>query len=163
MPCPCIAESGNGSPRPSRWNSSAFASCEGSSILFASTSTGLCAMRRISATSSSPGVIPARASTTKSTRSASSTASRAWSAIERVISLLSAMSMPPVSITRKRRPRHSTTSSFRSRVTPGVSCTTAARVAVNRFTSVDLPTFGKPTIATVPIRSGRCATALTRG
>ena len=61
------------------------ASCAGSSILFASRSTGLCAMRRISATSSSPGVMPARASTTKRTRSASSTAARAWSAIERVI------------------------------------------------------------------------------
>ena len=52
------AESGNGSPRPSRWNSSASASCDGSSILFASTSTGLCALRRISASSSSPGRDP---------------------------------------------------------------------------------------------------------
>src|SRR5207253_1514335 len=49
--------------------------------------------------------------------------------------------------------RHSQISSFRSRVTPGVSCTTAARVPVSRFTIVDLPTFGKPTIATVPMSS----------
>ena len=34
-----------------------------------------------------------------------------------------------------------------------VSWTTAARVAVSRLISVDLPTFGKPTIATVPSRS----------
>src|SRR6266516_198622 len=50
-------------------------------------------------------------------------------------------------------------SSLRSRVTPGVSWTTAARVPVSRFTSVDLPTFGKPTIATVP-RSSCCCTAM---
>src|SRR5919197_3165546 len=60
------------------------------------------------------------------------------------------MSTPPVSITTKRFPAHSATSSLRSRVTPGVSCTTAARDSVRRLTSVDLPTFGKPTIATVP-------------
>ena len=63
------------------------------------------------------------------------------------------MSTPPVSISRNRFPFHSQTSSLRSRVTPGVSCTTAARVPLSRFTSVDLPTFGKPTIATVPIRA----------
>ena len=150
---PCRPEIGIGSPSPSRWNSSANGSWLGSSILFASTSTGLCASRRIWATSSSPGVTPARASTTKSTRSASPIASRACSAIARVSGVGSAMSTPPVSTSTKRLPVHSQTSSLRSRVTPGVSCTTAARVSVSRLTSVDLPTFGKPTIATVP-RSG---------
>ena len=62
----------------------------------------------------------------------------------------SAMSTPPVSISRNCRPFHSQTSSLRSRVVPCVSCTTAARVAVSRLTRVDFPTFGKPTIATVP-------------
>ena len=57
MPCPCSAESGSGSPSPSRWNSSASASRRGSSSLFASTSTGFFAARRIAASSSSPGVI----------------------------------------------------------------------------------------------------------
>src|SRR5581483_7193490 len=56
----------------------------------------------------------------------------------------------PVSTSRKRFPAHSQTSSLRSRVTPGVSWTTAARVAVSRLTSVDLPAFGKPTTATLP-------------
>ena len=126
----------------------------GSSILFASTSTGLCDSRRICATSSSPGVTPARASTTKRTRSASSTASRACCAIARVSGVGSAMSTPPVSTSTKRLPVHSQTSSFRSRVTPGISCTTAARVSVSRLTSVDLPTFGKPTIATAPSSGG---------
>jgi len=67
-----------------------------------------------------------------------------------VIGVSSATSTPPVSMSRNRLPFHSQISSLRSRVTPGVSWTTAARVAVSRFTSVDLPTFGKPTIATVP-------------
>ena len=71
----------------------------------------------------------------------------------RVIGEASAISTPPVSISRNREPAHSQTSSLRSRVTPGVSWTTAARVPVSRLTSVDLPTFGKPTTATVPASS----------
>ena len=61
---------------------------------------------------------------------------------------VSSTSTPPVSISRNHVPLHSQSSSLRSRVTPGVSCTTAARDSVSRLTSVDLPTFGKPTIAT---------------
>src|SRR3954466_8436991 len=72
------------------------------------------------------------------------------------------MSTPPVSISRKRWSRHSQISSLRSRVTPGVSWTTAARDPVSRFTSVDFPTLGKPTIATVPISSS-CATGAGYG
>src|SRR6185436_11347036 len=93
-------------------------------------------------------------STTNTTTSASATASRAWSAIDLVIGDGSATSTPPVSTSRNLFPDQSQTSSFRSRVTPGVSCTTAARLCVSRFTSVDLPTFGKPTIATVPASGG---------
>ena len=37
--------------------------------------------------------------------------------------------------------------STRSRVTPGVSSTTASRRPRMRLTSADLPTFGRPTIA----------------
>src|SRR5262245_49101524 len=62
----------------------------------------------------------------------------------------SATSTPPVSTRRKRVPAHSHTTSLRSRVTPGVSWTTAWRVPVRRLTSVDFPTLGKPTTATVP-------------
>src|SRR5207249_2126863 len=79
-------------------------------------------------------------------------ASRACSTTDCVIGDGSATSTPPVSITTKRLPAHSATSSLRSRVTPGVSCTTAARDSVSRLTRVDLPTLGKPTIATVPRR-----------
>ena len=95
VPWPCRAESGIGSPSPNRWNSSASTSRAGSSILFASRKTGLRAVRRISATSSSPGVIPIFASTTNRTRSASATAARAWSAMLRVIGDWSATSTPP--------------------------------------------------------------------
>src|SRR5205823_10217223 len=91
--------------------------------------------------------------------SASAIASRACAAIERVSGDESAMSTPPVSTNRNRCPFHSATSSLRSRVTPDVSCTTAAREPVKRLTSVDLPTFGNPTIATVP-SSGSCSVSL---
>ena len=150
VPCPCTAESGTGSPRPSRWNSNASASRPGSSILFAIRKIGLRECRRMAASSSSPGVIPVWVSTTKSTRSASAIAVRACSATCFVSGELSAMSTPPVSTSRKRCPDHSQTTSLRSRVTPGVSWTTAWREPVSRLTSVDLPTFGKPTTATVP-------------
>ena len=63
------------------------------------------------------------------------------------------MSTPPVSISRNCSPFHSAISSLRSRVVPWVSCTTAWRVEVSRLISVDLPTLGKPTIATVPCSS----------
>src|SRR4051812_8974055 len=150
VPCPWRPESGTGSPRPSRWNSSAFASWAGSSILFAIRITGLRERRRMPAISSSPGVMPDCASTTKRTRSASAIAACACSAMPRVIGDGSAMSTPPVSTSRNSRPDHSQISSLRSRVTPGVSCTTAAREPVSRLISVDFPTLGKPTIATVP-------------
>jgi hypothetical protein len=55
---------------------------------------------------------------------------------------VSVSSTPPVSMSRNVVPVHSQSSSLRSRVTPGVWWTTAARVYVSRFTSVDLPTFG---------------------
>ena len=121
-------------------------------------STGLCERAQDRASSSSPGVMPARASTTKSTRSASATAARACSAIERVIGDGSAMSTPPVSIEQEALARSTRRRAPCGRAsTPGVSWTTAARVAVRRLTSVDLPTFGKPTIATVPSECSRCS------
>ena len=150
VPWPWRAESGTGSPSPSRWNSTASRSRRGSSILFASTITGLPETRRIVASSSSPGVIPARASTTKRTRSASPIAVFACSAMWRPNGPVSASSTPPVSTSLKVTPFQSASSSLRSRVTPAVSWTTAARVWVSRLTSVDFPTFGNPTIATVP-------------
>ena len=102
VPWPCSAESGTGSPSPSRWNSTASRSRRGSSILLASTMHGLVReARRIVASSSSPGVMPARASTTKSTRSASSTAARACCGdLAARTGPLPASSTPPVSTSR---------------------------------------------------------------
>ena len=96
----------------------------------------------VTASSSSPGVIPCRASTTKRTRSASSIAVRACFAIDGLNGSVARSSTPPVSMSRKCLPFQSASSSLRSRVTPGVSCTTAWRVSVSRLISVDLPTFG---------------------
>ena len=115
---PCSAESGNGSPRPSRWNSSASDSCEGSSILFASTSTGLCAARRIVASSSSPGRdAGARVDEEEHEVGLGDRGARLLDdrARDRV---LAATSTPPVSMSRNRLPAHSQTSSLRSRVVP---------------------------------------------
>ena len=111
---------------------------------------GFFASRRICASSSSPGVTPARASTTKRTRSASSIAARACSAICRVIGLGSAMSTPPVSISRKLLavPLADELLAVARRALRLVHDGCAGRG--QPVDSVDLPTFGKPTIATVP-------------
>src|SRR5271169_3984341 len=50
---------------------------------------------------------------------------------------------------RKLLPWISTTSSTASRVVPGIGETMAREVPVSRFSSVDLPTFGCPIIATL--------------
>ena len=50
--------------------------------------------------------------------------------------------MPPVSISVNARPFHSQSISWRSRVMPARSWTTAAREPVRRLTSEDFPTFG---------------------
>ena len=55
---------------------------------------------------------------------------------------------PPVSTSGTRARSTRPTSSRRSRVTPGRSSTIAARRPTMRLTSVDLPTFGRPTTAT---------------
>src|SRR5687767_9006901 len=51
---------------------------------------------------------------------------------------------------------------MRSRVTPGVSSTTAWRRPMMRLTRVDLPTFGRPTTATTgtgPVNASSAGTA----
>ena len=57
-------------------------------------------------------------------------------------------SMPPVSTKSKVRPRHSAWAYSRSRVTPGVSSTIDSRLPVSLLNNMDLPTLGRPTIAT---------------
>ena len=56
---------------------------------------------------------------------------------------------PPVSTTQKWRPCHSASPKWRSRVVPGRSETMAGRPPRMRLNRVDLPTLGRPTMATV--------------
>ena len=73
----------------------------------------------------SAGVMPVRASTTNTTRSASATAASDEARI-RPYSVSGALSSnPAVSISRTRLPRINASASLRSRVTPGVSDTMA--------------------------------------
>ncbi len=157
---PCIPESGNGSPRPSRWSSRASER--------PATGRRSCSRARARACARAAGSRraprrPASRRRARRRRRARGRPPRSRCAPARRSSArshrLEAMSTPPVSISRKRLPAHSQTSSLRSRVVPLVSWTTAARVEVSRLISVDLPTFGKPTIATVPSRSARLSAA----
>ena len=151
----------SGSPSPSRWSSSASDSCARVVDLVREHEHRLVRERAGSrASSSSPGVTPGARVDDEEDEvglgDAQRGPARRSSARRRPCS---AMSTPPVSISRNRLPAHSQTSSLRSRVVPLVSWTTAARVAVSRLISVDLPTFGKPTIATVPSRSTRSSSS----
>ena len=59
-----------------------------------------------------------------------------------------------MSITVKSRSPSRAAPSRRSRVTPGRSSTSASRLPTSRLNSVDLPTFGRPTMATVKLMGG---------
>src|SRR5262245_18464062 len=70
------------------------------------------------------------------------------------------MPMPPVSVRSKYRPPASTMVETRSRVTPAVGSTMLIRRPTSQLNSDDLPTFGRPTIATTgngmqELREGR--------
>src|SRR5439155_9115334 len=54
-----------------------------------------------------------------------------------------------------RQPANSQSPWMRSRVTPGVARTSAFRLPISRLKSVDLPTLGRPTMATTGIRTAR--------
>src|SRR4029453_11962179 len=61
----------------------------------------------------------------------------------------SSFSKPAVSITRNLRSNSRASPSRRSRVTPGLSSTSATRLPTSRLNRVDLPTLGRPMMATV--------------
>ena len=147
LPRPCRAETVNGSPTPNDHSAAASSSSAALSTLLATRSTGTFARRSISTASVSASVAPTVVSTTSTTMSASIAARRACSLTCEARPLLR-KSQPPVSMIENLRPDHSASYRTRSRVTPGMSSTTAARRPMIRLTSVDLPTFGRPTIAT---------------
>ena len=149
VPRPWVAETASGSPRPSAWNSAASGSSASRSTLLATTITGtpgaLQHLRR-SRRRRSAGRRGSRRRA--ATRSASAIASRAWARTASASAPGASMSTPPVSTSSKVRPFHSHSSALRSRVTPASLWVTASRPPASRLASVDLPTLGKPTIAT---------------
>src|SRR4051794_38743670 len=60
----------------------------------------------------------------------------------------STIPIPPVSVRSKNRPPASTMDDTRSRVTPAVGSTMLIRLPTSQLNNDDLPTFGRPTIAT---------------
>ena len=161
LPRPWMALTDEGSPSPRRANGQMSPSRRSSSTLLTTTTTGTPDRCSTWATPASSSVTPTVASPTNSTTSASASATSAWRLTWRARGCAPSpdvgASHPPVSTTRKRRPFHSATSSFRSRVTPGSSCTIASRRPTNRLTNVDFPTFGRPTTATTGRRLTRCS------
>ena len=109
-------------------------------------STGTRARRRRLASAPSSSVTPDLASTISRIRSARSIARSAWSRA-RTRRRVAPCRYPAVSTKANRLPRQTVSSSTRSRVTPGRSCEIASRPPKSRFTSVDLPTFWRPTTA----------------
>ena len=118
------------------------------STLLATNITGNLARRRIFATSSSQSVTPVSTSTRKSTRSASSDATSTCLRMASSNMSSDLTTHPPVSTTENSRPFHEHLPYWRSRVVPATSLTIARRLCVRRLKRVDLPTLGRPTIAT---------------
>ena len=118
------------------------------SALLATTMTGTVARRSSSAASSSAGVRPDAASTTNRMTSASEMARRAWSWTFSSMGSPGRRSRPPVSMTTNRRPFHSVAAYSRSRVVRARSSTIAIWPPTIRLNRVDLPTLGRPTMAT---------------
>ena len=96
-----------------------------------------------------PAVMPPRASTTNRPTSASARPCIACQRSRPARLSGEPCSRPAVSITRNSVGPSRQTPSIRSRVTPGVSSTIACRRPTSRLNRVDLPTFGRPRIATV--------------
>ena len=124
------------------------------SLLLATRIAGLPDLRTRSAKARSTGVGPARASIRKNTASAAAIAASVCACMRPVRLSGAASSRPAVSITVKARSPSRARPSRRSRVTPGRSSTNARRLPTRRLNSVDLPTFGRPTMATVKLMSG---------
>jgi len=123
------------------------------SILFTANKTGLFVFLSICATSLSAAVRPAFPSTTNIIIWAMSTANIAWFLIWDNITSPLSFSIPPVSIKVKYLFNHSTSANILSLVTPGVSSTIDILFPANLLNSVDFPTFGLPTTATIGLLS----------
>src|SRR5947209_3411043 len=112
---------------------------------------GLPDLRTRSANARSAGVAPARASIRNSTASAAEIAASVCSCMRLIRLSGAASSSPAVSMAVMARSPSCARPSRRSRVTPGTWSTNARRLPTRRLNSVDLPTFGRPTMATVKL------------
>src|SRR5262245_7022980 len=110
--------------------------------------TALPDVRTRSAKISSAGTTPALPSMRNSTRSALAMAASVCLRM-RAVSPASPGSSPAVSMSRTLQTPSVASASRRSRVKPGWSSTRASFRPANRLNRVDLPTFGRPTMATV--------------
>src|SRR5262245_55378168 len=126
------------------------------SILLRTTTIGVDAAASSPATSRSPATTPALASTTRTATSASARAARAVSTMRR-LSGECALWMPGVSMNTACPSGVLRIPTTRVRVVCGFGVTMATFVPTRAFSSVDFPTLGRPTMATVP---ARCAITL---
>src|ERR1700674_1082351 len=157
-PIPCCADTNDGSAKPSSRISCAKWRSVWESALFAATTTRCRERRRSWAISRSTGVNPSRTSSKKTMTWAWSIATLVWASIAACDSSFAvSRSRPAVSTTVNSRPRQSAIPYNRSRVSPDCGSTMALRQPRMRLKSVDFPTLGRPTMATigrgtVPIR-----------
>src|SRR6202046_5736658 len=126
---------------------------------------GLLARRTAWAKCWSAEVSPARASTTNRITSQSISAASVCARMRPASVSGSPSSRPAVSTMVKERSASLPSPSRRSRVTPGSSSTSASLRPTSRLNSVDLPTFGRPMIATLALmlfQRGAAGAALLR-
>ena len=147
-PSPCSADTGMGSPSPSACASARPCWPARPSHLLATTITLSARLRSQPAKLSSSGTTPARASIRNSTASALSIARSVKRRMRASSASPPVVSQPAVSSKVKARSPSCAGASRTSRVTPGVSSTMARRLPTSRLNRVDLPTLGRPTMAT---------------
>ena len=138
-----------GVPRPSRAKSPSTRSALGPSALFATSTVLAPCSRSRAAIVPSALVSPSWQSTMNRTRSARAMASSIWWLMCSVRFWASMWPYPPVSTSSTNRPSIWSGIDTRSRVTPGMSWTMLIRLPQRAFRSELLPTFGRPTMATV--------------
>src|SRR5208283_1216456 len=126
------------------------------------TRIGLPARRMAAAKCRSVPVIPARASMRNRIASQSVSAVSVWARMRPASVSGSPSSSPAVSTTVKARSYRRASPSRRSRVTPGWSSTSASFLPTRRLNKVDLPTFGRPMIATLLMKPRSLGGAVRR-
>jgi len=149
IPREWVADISIGAPNPSLCSSPTSPVVFIMSTLLASRITGLSCFRRSLATCESRGATPSRASTMNSISDAWATPEAIWSSTSSVRSSTSSIPIPPVSTSSMNPVLSSIGAETLSLVTPGVSSTIDMRRPAMMFRRLDLPTLGRPTMATI--------------